>query len=434
MRRVLMIAERYPPFNTSGAGRPFYFSKYLPEFGYEPAVIASRPVAADERDESLLAELPSELRVWRTPRLVSPILHRWRAPRSSAREEAERPTRTSRSAGGSRLRTLIPYLGWWVHWELDWGMIATAAAWILAKGTSPEVLWVSAPHFRSLPVAARLASALSIPMVVDLRDPWTYGSLWHPKTPAIAMAEQRWARRVLGAAARIVFTSPLTLEAMHERFPELDRARLVTITNGFDDAPIQARREQAPEQCLFRYVGMLNERRQPDPLITAFACAARDPVFRERAALEFVGNAGGHEGKTTLAPGCRVRFRGPVSRAESLRLMAGSDVNILLQTIAEGHDVVSGKAFDYLHARRPIIAAVNEAGGDAWLVRETGAGSVVPWTDTDALARELLVYQRRHQAGSLHVSASDIERFSRRRLTASLARLFDDVLEGVAAR
>jgi glycosyltransferase involved in cell wall biosynthesis len=325
-------------------------------------------------------------------------------------------------------------VGWWLHWEIDWGMLATAAAWIMAKGSSPELIWVSAPHFRSLPVATRLAAALSIPLVVDLRDPWTYGSLWHPKTSAIARAERRWASRALGAASRIVFTSPLTLEAMHERFPELERSRLVTLTNGFDDAPIEPLREQPAERCLFRYVGMLNERRHPDPLIVAFARAAQDPQFRERAVLEFVGNAGGHERKAALAPGCHIEFRGHVSRAESLRLMAGSDVNILLQTIADGQDVVSGKAFDYLHARRPILAAVDEAGGDAWLVRETGAGSVVPWSDPEAIARELLECFRRHAEGRLQLPATDIERFSRRRLTAGLARLFDDVVQGVVER
>jgi len=218
---------------------------------------------------------------------------------------------------------------------------------------------------------------------------------------------------------------------MHERFPELERSRLVTITNGFDDAPIQPLREQPAEQCVFRYVGMLNERRHPDPLIVAFARAAQDPQFRQRAVLEFVGNAGGHERKASLAPGCQIKFRGQVSRSDSLRLMAGSDVNVLLQTISDGQDVVSGKAFDYLHARRPILAAVDEAGGDAWLIRDTGAGSVVRWSDSEALARELLECFRRREAGSSELATADIERFSRRRLTADLARLFDDVVQGV---
>jgi hypothetical protein len=81
MRRVLMVCEKFPPFNTSGAGRPFYFAKYLPEFEYEPLIISSTPLASDDRDDSLLTELPAEVRVWRTPRLISPAIQRLRAAR-----------------------------------------------------------------------------------------------------------------------------------------------------------------------------------------------------------------------------------------------------------------------------------------------------------------------------------------------------------------
>src|SRR5690606_1122633 len=140
---------------------------------------------------------------------------------------------------------------------------------------------------------------------------------------------------------------------------------------GYDDVQVEPLRDCSDDVCLFRYVGTLNERRTPDVLIEAFACAAADPEFRATAALELIGGAGGHQGKASLAPGCTVRFRGQVSRADSRRYMCGSDVNILLQTIGEGQDVISGKAFEYLHANKPILAVVDPNGGDAWLMRET---------------------------------------------------------------
>lgn len=436
MRHILMISEKFPPFNTSGAGRPFYFAKYLPQFGYEPFVVASTVLGSDDRDEALLEQLPPEVRVWRTPRLLSPTIQRLRTVAAARRGGAagNDDSTPSESDGRGRSRSPVHYLGWWLHWEADWSALATVAGWIGAQATSPDLVWVSAPHFRSIPVATRLSALLRRPLVIDLRDPWTYGSLWHPKSPAIERAERRWAARALGRAQRIVFTSPLTLEQMHARFPMLERSRLVTITNGFDDVPIEPLRDYAEGLCLFRYVGMLNQRRHPDPLILAFARAAQDPEFRSGAALEFVGNTGGHEGKVSLAPGCRVRFRGLVSRGESLRLMRGSDVNVLLQTIDDGQDVVSGKAFDYLQARRPVLAAVDPAGGDAWLVRETGAGSVVQWSDTEALARELLAHFQRFRAGSVTLPEADIARFSRRGLTAQLAGVLDEVVEEAARR
>ncbi|HWO12651.1 MAG TPA: glycosyltransferase [Polyangiaceae bacterium] len=441
MKRLLMVSEKFPPFNVSGSARPLYFAKYLPEFGYEPMVLASSVAAGEERDDALLGELAAPVPVWRTPRLYSPWVARRRArsgrgggaaSAGAANADAD-AAGAEREASGERAgarQALLSYLSWWAYWELDWALLATLAGWAHGRHALPDVIWVSAPPFRNCAVAYRLARWLNRPLVVDLRDPWTYGSLWRPKTERIASAERAWARRVLALAARVIFTSPLTLSAMHERFPELRRERWLTITNGFDDVSVSPLRGVPDDVCLFRYVGVLNERRRPDVLISAFARAAEDPEFRATAALELIGNAGGHEHKVSLAPGCNVRFLGHVSRAESLRYAFGSDVNVLLQTISEGQDVVSGKAFDYLHARKPMLAVVDEAGGDAWFVRETGVGRIAPWSNVEGVGEAMRQCWLDFRAGRRGIAPGAAEKFSRRGLAGQLARVLDDVLDG----
>jgi glycosyltransferase involved in cell wall biosynthesis len=434
-----MISEKFPPFNLSGSARPFYFAKYLPEFGYVPRIVASSLVARDERDERLLAELPPAVQVRRTPRLISPMVARVRElfPRRALPTNPLGALEPRAGGGGRRpkpwAQEALGWLGWWSHWELDWAALAALAGVWEARRARPSLIWASGPHFRNFVVAARLSEWLRVPLVLDLRDPWTYGSLWRPRCESSARSEQAWALRVLGLATRIVFTSPLTLEAMSRRFPQLPRERLLTITNGFEDTAVEPLRDVGAERCLFRYIGVLNDRRQPDVLIRAFARAAKDTGFRASARLEFIGSAGGHEGKSNLAPGCDVRFRGHVPRADSLRLMAGSDVNLLLQTISEGQDVISGKAFDYLHVRKPILGVVDPSGGDAWLLEATGAGRVAPWQDQDAIARELTAAFQRWQAREPLELRQDVSRYSRRGLTAQLAGLFDEVLRAPAA-
>jgi glycosyltransferase involved in cell wall biosynthesis len=428
MRSVLMVSEKFPPHNVSGSARPFYFAKYLPEFGYLPHVLASTALRSDDRDATLLEELPAVVHVQRTPRLLSPLVGRLRTRGKAVSAGPTGGKKRSGTGPGKPFLEAFQGLGWWSHWELDWSALATLAGWLGARRSSPELIWGSGPHFRNFAVAYRLSLWLDKPLVVDLRDPWTYGSLWNPKTAAIARAEQAWAARVLGRAARVVFTSPLTLEAMHERFPALDRRRLVVLTNGFDETEVTPRRDLPDDRCLFRYVGMLNERRHPDPLILAFARACEDAAFKNGATLEFIGNAGGHATKAALAPGADVRFLGHVSRAESLRYMFGSDVNVLLQTIRFGQDVVSGKAFDYLHAHKPILAVVDPEGGDAWLVRETASGKVAPFDDVEAIAREMKELWRATRTVQTAPRPMDLGAYSRRGITRRLAALFDEVL------
>src|SRR4051794_39383843 len=113
-----MIAEKFPPFNQSGSARPFYFAKYLPDFGYTPAVLASSLLAGDERDDSLLAELPVSVQVQRTPRLISPrvmqLRQRWRA-RRPAQEAAARQPLPEKVAPRQRgwVKETYGWLGWW---------------------------------------------------------------------------------------------------------------------------------------------------------------------------------------------------------------------------------------------------------------------------------------------------------------------------------
>jgi hypothetical protein len=112
--------------------------------------------------------------------------------------------------------------------------------------------------------------------------------------------------------------------------------------------------------------------------------------------------------------------------------MAGADVLVLLQSISgPGCDVVSGKAYDYLAARKPILAVVADEGGDAWLLRETQSGLITNLVDPQNVAEGFLHFWRLWLKGELTLAASggDIERFDRRHLARELADVFSQVLD-----
>lgn len=111
--------------------------------------------------------------------------------------------------------------------------------------------------------------------------------------------------------------------------------------------------------------------------------------------------------------------------------MRTADVLVLLQTISgEGNDVIGGKAYEYLAARRPILGIVPPDGGDAWLLSSTGAGRVTGISDVQRVAEGFLHYWRLWRDGRLEnvIPRQDLSQFSRRKVTAELAAIFDDVL------
>ncbi len=87
----------------------------------------------------------------------------------------------------------------------------------------------------------------------------------------------------------------------------------------------------------------------------------------------------------------------------SLALQRDSEALLLLIPDAggRGRGVLSGKVFEYIAARRPILAAVPPDGAAAELIRETGAGVVAAPDDVDALRDALVELDRRFRNGGL---------------------------------
>jgi hypothetical protein len=65
-KRVLVVSYYFPPSGGPGVQRILKFVKYLPEFGFDPAVLTVAEGDYPARDESLLEEIPATVPVLRT--------------------------------------------------------------------------------------------------------------------------------------------------------------------------------------------------------------------------------------------------------------------------------------------------------------------------------------------------------------------------------
>ncbi len=117
---------------------------------------------------------------------------------------------------------------------------------------------------------------------------------------------------------------------------------------------------------------------------------------------------------------------------QAIAAQRAADALLLLIPDADGRgeSVITGKVYEYLAARRPILAAVPPHGLAAALVRSTGAGVVVDGDDVEGLAGALEELADRHAAGELDdVDLPDwVERRESRRARAGeLARLLQEL-------
>lgn len=66
MRKVLIIANQFPPMGGSGVQRSVKFVKHLRSFGYEPVVFTREVGNMPLKDETLLKDIPDGVKIYRT--------------------------------------------------------------------------------------------------------------------------------------------------------------------------------------------------------------------------------------------------------------------------------------------------------------------------------------------------------------------------------
>ncbi len=389
MRRYLMISPHFVPSARVGAKRALHHARHTPGLGWEPVVV-TLPVWM-LRDAALDAVVPEV-----------PIHRVLRAGPAAWLEDAR-----GRPKGGERApmrfygasepgRSLLPYdrLTKYLLWSYP-------RVCRIARATRCEVVYVNAPPVSGSLLGARVAARLKLPLVLDLRDPWTldrgYRAAW---TPLAARVAERTERRLLACADRVVFNTEAALEAHRNAYPDL-AGRSTFIRNCYDpdlyDPLPPPPRRDAP--FTVAYYGHLRASSVGTAAVLfegfrRFASAralspadARLVLFGEHTtaddrALEEHG-AAEHVRFHPWVP--FTRSRAVLGRAHVLCDVAGP--TRLLQ--------IHAKIFDYLAAGRPILSLSKNPEVDR-LLRDTGTGRCVA-QDPAAVAGALdRLYVARH--------------------------------------
>ena len=425
MRRLLYITPYFPPDVFVGAKRPLRFVRHLRRFGWEPTVLCLPAPPAIGADLDLESAIPMDVEVHRDYAGLG--YGAWRlgyARAELARGRGIEPRARSRRDPIKALERAA-----WRLVPLDvfqiWAPHALASAMKIAELRRPDAILVNADPFSACLVGEALSRRTGIPIVQDLRDPWTLDpGLFSAKARPVRTLERWLEGRAMRAASAIVLNTNAALEAYRRARPEL-ADRMTAIPNGFDRSlfhPAAApSRASAPAPWTLLHWGNLSEGRTLGPVLRALARLARsgEPDLRE---LRVVVRGEVPPADRAEASALGVPLIARAYRAYRDAMSELQSAGALLVVIAEGFGLrVPAKLYDALAAGWPILVA-SEPCEASMLVESVGAGLRA---GTETSLADAIVRLRRGEP--LPRDEAAIDAFDAPAQTARLAALLDRV-------
>ncbi|MDA8325199.1 MAG: hypothetical protein M0033_03180, partial [Nitrospiraceae bacterium] len=233
-----------------------------------------------------------------------------------------------------------------------------------------------------------------VPWIADLRDLWTMNH-YYDKLGVIRFFERRLEMRTLSCADALVTVSQPLADALGTLHKGKD---VQCITNGFDPDDFNGIPTRLSKKFSITYTGMLyNGKRDPAILLKTTARLIEENRI-DRAKMEIVFYGPNEEWLTGDINKYRlqdvVKICGLIPRDEAIRKQKESQVLLLLLWDDEREKgVYTGKLFEYLGSRRPILAIGRSNSIVKDLLSDTGAGHFV----SDRLQLEKILMRHYHE-------------------------------------
>ena len=100
---------------------------------------------------------------------------------------------------------------------------------------------------------------------------------------------------------------------------------------------------------------------------------------------------------------------------------------LCINNVPSARGIITGKIFEYLQAKRPILAIGPEDGDAAEILKNTNSGSTFGFENNQKLKQHILELYKDYKRNQLIVNSKNIEQYHRRELTRKLAHLVRSV-------
>lgn len=384
--------------------------KYLPEFGWEPIILTNKP--SPELNKFKVITVPyDDDYVKRLPKLL----------------------RNIRNNSNIFLKIIkFTWMAFFLYPDAQkyWYEPALAAVEDLLENENIDAVISSFPPVTPHLIAKSIHENYGIPWIADLRDLWTqYGYYVYKLFLPRLYMERRLEKNTLSQADYLTIVS----EPLAEKLRKIHKnSSIRIIPNGFDPEIVNQGHSLTKKFSITHAGGLWNGRRDPRIL---FEAIKQLKIENKIDINDFEMNFFGPDDDEVWLKGFLkgydldeiVKFHGLIPREEVIEREQESQLLLLLLwDNPDEKGVFTGKLFEYLAAKRPVLALGFVGGVIDDLLQETNAG--VSLNQLDEIKEEILrSYSEFKSLGSVSYKGNnnEVEKYSHVEMT----KKFVDILE-----
>ena len=431
LKKILIITYYWPPSGGAGVQRILKFCKHLPLLGYKPYVVTvdEKVASYPAIDNTFEKDIPDEVEVARTDtfepfNIYSKLIGRKSIPTGFSNESD--PGFMQKITRFIRGNFFIPDARrGWVKYAIR------EAEKIIEREKINTVICTSPPHSVQL-CGLYLKKKYGIKWIADLRDPWTdiyyYDEFFH--MPFAKVADSILERKILENSDAIVTVSNDLKRLFLSKSKKISASKLHVIPNGFDEDDFARIAGNPGKDFIISYTGTLADSYDPEIFLYGLRSAI-EKTKGIRIILHLIGNPSESVMKKAeeMSIADNVKFTPTVTHEKSVQMLMDSDALLLLiPNVKNDKGILTGKLFEYLASRKPVIAVGPVDGDAAMILKECNAGKMFSRNEEDKIADYISeLAQRKLNNEDVSNDDESFKKYSRRAQAEELSKIIQEL-------
>ena len=422
--KVLIVTYYWPPSGGSGVQRWLKFVKYLRDYGIEPIVFTADNPEYPILDATLEKEISKDITILKQP-IWEPnsVLNIFKNKNSnqSAGFLNPNPSIFGKALQYIRANYFIPDARkFWIKPSIKF------LEKYLSENRIDAIITTGPPHSLHL-IGLDLKNKLGVKWISDFRDPWTEIDYFEqlPLTGRSKKKHHDFEKKVLENSDAVIVIG----KTMKENFMQFSNSVYI-LTNGFD-SEIQKAVVLSEPKFTITHVGLMNADRNPYSFWKAIRELSDEyEDFSSDYQIQLVGKIAPEVEKAIQLNQLKnVLEIGYVSHKKVKEYQNTSQVLLLaINKVKSAKGIITGKIFEYLQAKRPILAIGPIDGDLSEILSETNAGIIADFDDVVTIKSELIKLYQLFKKNELSVDSTNIEKYHRKNLTKKLSEIIKETV------